>query len=107
MGSHSHGMALPVEPHLPREDRVETMAARHCTGLNPVSGSVICIEAIDDLLTECITTMVVRIYRSLATHMDHWWSAEGCGAGPGWGPVCMGCAYAHQDDGIVEPMSVR
>jgi hypothetical protein len=36
---------------------------------------------------------------------DHWWSAEGGGAGPGWGPVCMGCVDAHQDDGAVELVS--
>jgi hypothetical protein len=61
------GMALVVDPHLLGEDQVETMVARHCTGPNPMSGLVICIEAIDDLLTECIATMVVRIYRSLGT----------------------------------------
>jgi hypothetical protein len=43
--------------------------------------------------------------RILGYLVDHWWSAEGCGEGPGWEPVCMGCAYAHQDDGIVEPVS--
>jgi hypothetical protein len=63
-----HGRALVIDPHLPGEDRVETMVARHCSGLNPMSGSVIVqIEAIDDLLTECIATMVVRIYGSLGT----------------------------------------
>jgi hypothetical protein len=46
---------------------VGDLAARHCTGLNPMSGSVIHIEVIDDLLTECISAMVVRIYRSLGT----------------------------------------
>jgi hypothetical protein len=61
------GMALPVEPHLLGDDRVETMAACHCTGSNPMSGSLVCIEAIDDLLTECIAAMVLRIYRSLGT----------------------------------------
>jgi len=43
------------------------LVARHYTGLNPMSGSVIRIEAIDDLLMECITAMVVRIYGSLGT----------------------------------------
>jgi hypothetical protein len=33
----------------------------------PYVGSVMWIEAIDDLLTECIMTMVVRIYGSLGT----------------------------------------
>jgi hypothetical protein len=32
-----------------------------------MSGSVIRIEAIEDLLTECIAAMVVRIYGSLGT----------------------------------------
>jgi len=32
-----------------------------------MSGLVVHIEAIDDLLIKCILTMVVRIYRSLAT----------------------------------------
>jgi hypothetical protein len=62
-----HGMALPVEPHIPGDDRVETMVAHHCTGLNHMLSSIIYIEAIDDLLTECVVAMVVRIYGSLAT----------------------------------------
>jgi hypothetical protein len=37
-------------------------------GVEPMSGLVVNIEALDDLLTECIATMVVRIYGSLATH---------------------------------------
>jgi hypothetical protein len=61
------GMALPVEPHLLGDDRVEMMASRYCTGSNPISRSVIRIEAIDSLMMECIAAMVVRIYRSLGT----------------------------------------
>jgi hypothetical protein len=41
--------------------------ARHCIGSNPMSGSVIQIEAIDNLMMECIAAMVVRIYGSLGT----------------------------------------
>jgi hypothetical protein len=67
MGLPFHGMALPLDPQLLGEDRVGDLAAHHCTGPNPMSGSVLCIEVIDDLLTECITLMVVRIYGSLAT----------------------------------------
>jgi hypothetical protein len=67
MGLPFHGMALAIDPHLPEEDRVETMTDRHCTGLNPMLGSVVLIEAIGDLLTECIATMMVRIYGSLGT----------------------------------------
>jgi hypothetical protein len=67
MGLQFRGMALPIEPHLPGDDRVETLTVFHCTGMNPMSVLVVCIEAIDDLLTECVTEMVVRIYGSLAT----------------------------------------
>jgi hypothetical protein len=62
-----HGRALAVDPHLPGEDRVETMADHHCSTPNPMSGSVVSIETIDDLFNECIVTMVLRIYRSLGT----------------------------------------
>jgi hypothetical protein len=46
---------------------VDTIATHHCSGPNPMSGLVMQIEAIDDLLTKCITIMVVRIYGSLGT----------------------------------------
>jgi hypothetical protein len=62
-----HGMALPIDPQLPGDERVGDLVVRHCSGPNPMSGSVIRIEAIDDLLTECIDAMVVRIYGSLGT----------------------------------------
>jgi hypothetical protein len=61
------GMAPLIDPQLAREDRVGDLEARHCTGLNPMSGSVIHIEAIDDLLMESIEYMVVKIYGSLGT----------------------------------------
>jgi hypothetical protein len=61
------GRELVIDPHLLGEDRVETIVMRHCSGLNPMSGSVVRIEALDDLLTECIEAMVVRIYGSLGT----------------------------------------
>jgi len=61
-------MELVIDPHMSGDDQpVETMAAHHCTGSNPMLGSVIRIETIDDLLTECVVVMVVRIYGSLAT----------------------------------------
>jgi hypothetical protein len=46
---------------------VGDLVARHYTRLNPVSTSVIRIQAIDDLLIEFITAMVVRIYGSFGT----------------------------------------
>jgi hypothetical protein len=67
MGLPFHGRALAIDPHIPREDRVETMVARNCVGPNPMLSSIICIEAIDEFLTKFITSMVVRIYRFLGT----------------------------------------
>jgi hypothetical protein len=67
MGIPFRGRALAVDLHLPWEDQLETMVARHCSILNLMSGSVIRIEATDEFLTECITTIVMRIYRSLGT----------------------------------------
>jgi hypothetical protein len=61
------GRELAIDPHLPEEDRVETIASWHCSRSNPMSSLVVRIEALDDLLTECIASMVVRIYGSLAT----------------------------------------
>jgi hypothetical protein len=61
------GMDLPIDPQLPGEDRVGDLVACHYMGPNLMSSLVIRIEVIDDLLTECITTRVVRIYRSLGT----------------------------------------
>jgi hypothetical protein len=61
------GREVVMDPHIPGEDRVETMAAQNFLGPNPMSGSIVWIEAIDELLIECIATMVVRIYGSLGT----------------------------------------
>jgi hypothetical protein len=61
------GRVLVMDPHLPREDRVETIVARHCSRSNPMSGSVVWIEALDDLLTKYIVAMEVRIYGSWGT----------------------------------------
>jgi hypothetical protein len=48
------GMSLPADPQLSRDERLVKLAFRHCSGLNPMSGSVICIEVIDELLNQCI-----------------------------------------------------
>jgi hypothetical protein len=61
------GRGSPVYPHLPGEDKVDTIVTRHCSRLNPMSSSVVRIEAFDELLTECIASMVVRIYGSFGT----------------------------------------
>jgi hypothetical protein len=68
MGLPLCGITLGINPHLPREDRVETMVARNCSRMNPMSGSFICNESIDELLTNFIVAMVVQIYGSLGTH---------------------------------------
>jgi hypothetical protein len=45
------GRELVVDPHLSGEDKVETIATRHCSGMNLTSGFTVRIEALDDLLT--------------------------------------------------------
>jgi hypothetical protein len=69
------------------------------SGPNSMSGSVIQIEVIDDLLTECITAMVVRIYGSLGTQ----WITGGQLRIVEWvldGDLfSWGSDAAHQDDG--------
>jgi hypothetical protein len=67
MGLPFWGMALPVDPQLPVDVHLVDMAQRYCSGPNIMSGSVVHIEAMDDLLHQCIATMIVRIYGSLAT----------------------------------------
>jgi hypothetical protein len=71
------GRALVVDPHLLWEDRVETMRHDIVLGRTLMSGSVVRIEALDDLLRECIAAMVVRIYGSLGTQGITRWSDEG------------------------------
>jgi hypothetical protein len=44
--------------------------------------------------------------RILGDLVDHSWSIESSGAGPGWGLFCMGCASIHQDDGTGDPFLV-
>jgi hypothetical protein len=67
MGLPFQGMALPTDPQFPGDVHLVDLAWRYCSGLNIMSGSVVRIEAMDDLLHQCITMMIVRIYRSLAT----------------------------------------
>jgi hypothetical protein len=74
-------------------------------GPNPMSGSVIRIEAIDELLTQCITTHGSEDLWILGDSADHRRSAEDCGEGPGWGPFFLGADVALQDDGEDSPVS--
>jgi hypothetical protein len=61
------GMALPADPQLPGDVWLIDLAWDYCSGLNLMSGSVVCIEVMDALLHQCIVDMIVRIYGSLAT----------------------------------------
>jgi hypothetical protein len=51
MGLPFRGMALPVDPQLSGDERVVELARRYCSGSNSMSGSVIQIEVMDELLT--------------------------------------------------------
>jgi hypothetical protein len=46
---------------------VADLVVHHFSGPNLMSGLIIWIEAIDDILTKCIAAMVVRIYKYLGT----------------------------------------
>jgi hypothetical protein len=62
------GMDLPTDPQFPGDVHLVDLAQTYCSRLNIISGSVIRVEAMDVLLHQCIAMMIVRIYRSLATH---------------------------------------
>jgi hypothetical protein len=68
MGLPFWGMALPVDPQLPRDVHLVDVARRYCSRPNTMLGSVILIKVMDALLHQCIAAMIVRIYESLATH---------------------------------------
>jgi hypothetical protein len=61
------GRALPVDPQLPGDAHLADLAQRYCSGEDFMSGSVVRIGAMDALVHHCITTMIMRIYGSLAT----------------------------------------
>jgi hypothetical protein len=62
------GTPLPADPVLPRDTHLRTVAERYCSGEHYMSGSAVSISGIDALLHRCITTMIVRVYGSRATH---------------------------------------
>jgi hypothetical protein len=49
------------------DEWVGELGIHHCSGPNLMSGSFIQIEVLDDLMTEYIAAMVVRMYGSLGT----------------------------------------
>jgi hypothetical protein len=61
------GTPLPVEPVLPGDVELVIVGRRFCSRVNFMSGSIVSIGAVDALAHHCITTMIVRVYGSLAT----------------------------------------
>jgi len=59
-------MTLPADPQLPAGVHLANVAWRYCSGLNIMSGSIVCIKVMDDLFHPCIVSMILRIYGSLA-----------------------------------------
>jgi hypothetical protein len=72
-----------------------------------MSSLVICIEAMDEILHQCIAMMILRIYRSLALtdSTDQWWSTEDYVESVGWGFFFLGIDASCQDDGAASPVS--
>jgi hypothetical protein len=62
------GTPLPVEPVLPRDTHLRTIAERYCSGERYMVGTTVSISGIDVLLHRCIAAMIIRVYKSLATH---------------------------------------
>jgi len=65
MGIPFQGMALPSNPKFPLGVHLADVARRYCLGLKIISFLVFRIETMDDLLHQCITAMIMRIYGSL------------------------------------------
>jgi hypothetical protein len=61
------GTPLPVEPVLPRETALGTIAQRYCSGEDIMLGTMVSVSAIDSLTHRCIAAMIVLVYGSLAT----------------------------------------
>jgi hypothetical protein len=59
------GMVLPVDPQLLGDVHLVDLARRYCSGTNIMLGSILHIEAMENLLHECITAMIVRIHGCL------------------------------------------
>jgi hypothetical protein len=62
------GTPLPVDPVLPRDTHLRTVAERYCSGEHYMTRTSVRISGIDALLHRCIATMIVRVYGSRATH---------------------------------------
>ena len=55
-------------PTLPRDTELAEVAERYCSGEHYMTGSSVCISAIDVLLHRCVASMIVRVYGSTAPH---------------------------------------
>jgi hypothetical protein len=65
------GRALLVDPQLSGDVHLADLAQRYVSGPDFMSGSVIRIGVMDALVHRCITMMIVRIYKSLATQRSN------------------------------------
>jgi hypothetical protein len=61
------GTPLPAEPVLPRDGQLATLGQRYYSRDDFMSGSVVSIRAMDDLVHCYVAVMVVRVYGSLST----------------------------------------
>jgi hypothetical protein len=67
------GIPLPVVPALSRDTDLAEVAERYCSGGHYMTGSSVCINAIDFLLHRCIAAMIVWVY---GTRAPHWISGS-------------------------------
>jgi hypothetical protein len=62
------GSALPVDPLSLGDAHLDDLAWTYFSGEDFMPGLVVWIGVMDTLVHCCIAVMIVRIYRSLATH---------------------------------------
>jgi hypothetical protein len=62
------GTPLPAEPVLLRDTHLWDVVERYFSGECYMARMAVSISGIDSLLHRCIAAMIIRVYRSLATH---------------------------------------
>jgi hypothetical protein len=62
------GTPMLSAPVMPRETDLAGFARRFCSGGHYMTGSAVCINALDVLLHRCVASMIVWIYGSMAPH---------------------------------------
>ena len=60
------GTPLPTELVLPRDVALVIVGWRFCSGVNFMLGMVVSVGVMDALAHQCIATIIVRVYGSLA-----------------------------------------